>query len=276
MTDATTRPPAEQSSRFLDAASIEHSLHAAGWHVQATCLRQCGSTNAEVLTQQPPPYLPNAVLISADEQTAGRGRLDRRWVMDAGAGLLFSVGVRKPVAVDANVIGLLPLATAVAIASVLHSYQAEIAIKWPNDVMVNTSPPGKLAGILLEASGSAIAIGVGLNLTQQPQPEAPSAYPLAALVTDLPDPNALLAQLVDAILRHWSQLYQGNVEELLALYRGHCATIGAQVRVELPDGAVIRGLATDISDQGHLLVQTPTALLELSAGDVYHVRPVEI
>src|SRR5207248_4297447 len=99
------------------------------------------------------------LVVVAEEQTAGRGRLDRSWESPPRAGLTFSVLLRPVTAADSWV----PLLAGLAVARALNEQAGvEAALKWPNDVIVNDR---KVAGVLAEAAGGAVVIGVGLNVT---------------------------------------------------------------------------------------------------------------
>lgn len=188
----------------------------------------------------------------ADFQTAGRGRLGRRWEAQPGDALLMSVLLRPA--------GLAPerrhlVVAAVAVAACEALAPLEVSIKWPNDLLLDGR---KLAGVLAEADGDAVVVGIGVNLRRAPEGAACAGeLDRDALV------NALLARL-----DHW----YGRWDELALEYRRHCSTIGSAVRVELPD-ETFTGTATDINAAGHLLVDVGMCVREVVAGDVVHVRP---
>lgn len=122
---------------------------------------QTGSTNADLLEAARAGAAEGLVLV-AEEQTAGRGRLGRTWSAPAGAALTFSVLLR-PAGVPPTRLGWLPLLTGVAVAAAVRAETGVPAsLKWPNDVLVGER---KLAGILAEAHSDAVVVGVGLNVT---------------------------------------------------------------------------------------------------------------
>jgi BirA family biotin operon repressor/biotin-[acetyl-CoA-carboxylase] ligase len=241
-----------------------------------------GSTNADLLARADaggPAAAEGAVLV-AEEQTAGRGRLGRSWSSVPGASLTFSVLLRpSPVPPDRR--GWLPLLAGVAVASAVRSAAGvDAVLKWPNDVLADGR---KLAGLLAEQSpdGAAVVLGTGLNVAARRDelPVSPAgleATSLRAEGADVPREALLLSVLSE--LEHWYRAFLADPDParsgLLAAYQSVSATLGQQVRVELPGGQVLAGLATDIDAEGRLLVAPDGggAAAPVSAGDVIHLR----
>lgn len=218
-------------------------------------------------------------VVVADHQTAGRGRLDRTWETPPGSALTFSA-VLDPGLPDADW-PLLPLAAAVAVADGLRrSTGVAPRLKWPNDVLIGDplgeSPrDGKVAGILLERVAGAdgrplavvgIGVNVGMRIDQLPVPTATSLALTGAKV----DRSAILGAILHALTVEVRGLAEER-EWLLERYRGACTTLGAEVRVDLPDGKAVTGLAEAVDEHGRLVV----AGRAVGAGDVVHVRPSE-
>lgn len=238
-------------------------------------LPEADSTNQRVL-ELAREGVPEGVVIAADHQTAGRGRRGRTWSAPPGTSLLVSVLVRPPIAV--SLAHLVTSAAAVAAAEACQAVAGiEPSLKWPNDLVVeDASGTRKLAGLLAESvveAGllEAVVVGMGMNVNW------PSPLP-----TDLADSavavNGLVGHDVDrtALLVSWLTGFDRLLEalDLVAVrYRERCSTIGRQVRVELADGAV-EGLAVDVTQEGHLLLETDTGPRELTVGDVVHLRPL--
>lgn len=237
-------------------------------------VQSTGSTNADLLGRGGP----EGQVLVAEEQTAGRGRMGRSWLSQPGASLTFSVLLR-PVTVPAGRRGWLPLLTGVAVAAAVRATASVAAtLKWPNDVLVGDR---KLAGILAEQSGDAVVIGIGLNVAapRDALPVSPAGLQATSLLAE----GAEVARdaLLVAVLRNLERWYlafgsdpdPGGVG-LLAEYRTLCDTLGRAVRVELPGGRVLAGVATDIDADGRLLVMAPGAAApaQVAAGDVIHLR----
>jgi BirA family biotin operon repressor/biotin-[acetyl-CoA-carboxylase] ligase len=240
-----------------------------------------GSTNADLLARAAD-GAPEGTVLAAEEQRSGRGRMGRAWVSPPRAALTFSVLLR-PGAVPSARLGWLPLLTGVAVTSAVRAVTAvDARLKWPNDVLVRDA---KLGGILAEAAGGAVVVGIGLNVSTEPDempPPGPGpAGPLAATSLGAqgwasPDRDLLLTALLGE-LEHWYLAWcraGGDPERcgLAGEYTRRCATLGRQVRVELPGGHLVQGLAAGIDPAGRLLVRVPDGDLPVAAGDVVHVR----
>jgi BirA family biotin operon repressor/biotin-[acetyl-CoA-carboxylase] ligase len=183
--------------------------------------------------------LPVGSAVVADHQTAGRGRLGRRFEAPPGTALLASLVVpARPLA---------PLAAGVAAA---HACRGDVRIKWPNDLMVAGR---KLAGILVERHGDRCVVGVGINLRWAP----PGA-------TMLPVDRDQLLERLGVELERWFGAPDGDI---LTAWRRRSDTLGQWVRVEL-SGETFEGLAQDVASDGALVVGGRT----VSAGDVIHLR----
>lgn len=247
-----------------------------------------GSTNADLLAEAAE-GAPDGQVLVAEHQTAGRGRLGRTWEAPPGASLLFSVLIRPDLPVQQ--LPLLTLALAVAASDACDSVAGvRPLLKWPNDLIIGSAETGerKLAGILSESSirgdeVAAVVLGMGINVnwpTEIPPDLASIATSLNHHLssdragTEIDRETLLVAVLKElaAILDRLSD--DGGAEALLMRYRHLSATLGRQVRVELGSGA-LRGLATDVSPDGHLLVELAGELVPVAAGDVVHLRPAD-
>jgi BirA family transcriptional regulator, biotin operon repressor / biotin---[acetyl-CoA-carboxylase] ligase len=242
-------------------------------------LAQTGSTNDDLLAAARAGAAEGAVL-AAEHQTRGRGRQGRQWVSRTGSALIFSVLLR-PAAVPPADRGWLPLLTGVAVArAVRQQAGVDAALKWPNDVLAGGA---KLAGILAEQAGEAIVMGVGLNVgatRDELPPPGPGALPatsLALLGAGRADRETLLIGILAELedwYRRWTRPSPGDTEGsgLRAEYLRLSATIGREVRVELPGGMTLTGVASGIDPVGRLIVDTAAGPAAVSAGDVIHVR----
>ena len=234
-----------------------------------TRLDSIGSTNDELARRLVTTDLPDRTVLVADVQTAGRGRLDRRWEAPAGENLLYSVLFRPPIAHPQH------LQHAVALAVIAAAGQFDVGnvwLKWPNDVIVieaDTSPQAvhtKLAGMLstMTADGSVI-IGTGVNINWAPA----GATSLAAIAGHLLSPIEVLR----AVLNSLHDLLSCSENELTDRYCAHLSTIGRLVRVELPSAEVVTGRAVGLSPDGSLEVVDECAITHrFQAGDVVHLR----
>jgi BirA family transcriptional regulator, biotin operon repressor / biotin---[acetyl-CoA-carboxylase] ligase len=271
--ETPARPP-------LDPAALRRAAVRTGglWRT-IDVVQSTGSTNADLLARAAAGEPEGAVLV-AEQQDAGRGRLGRAWVSPPRAALTFSALLR-PAAVPRARLGWLSLLAGVAVAAAVRDVAAvDARLKWPNDVLVG---PAKLAGILAEATGDAVVVGIGVNVstgTAELPPPGPGALPATSLRLE-GSPNLDRARLLAGILaglerryRTWSRVL-GDTERsgLRAEYTGLSATLGRRVRVELPGGRLLDGLAAGVDADGRLLVSMPPdADLPVAAGDIVHLR----
>ena len=255
--DEDSRPPIDLGDRTPSR-----------WRVEV--VEQASSTNADVAERFRAGESEGLVVV-AEHQTAGRGRLGREWVTPARSSLTVSFLLLPDVPADRW--PWLPLLTGVAAAAAVRRVSGvEVELKWPNDVLAGGL---KLGGILLERvehEGSAAAVvGIGINCAQSadelPVPEATSL----AMVTGIPpDRSALLGALLEDLGAQYDDWSAGA--DLRAAYLELCRTPGQDVRVAVPGGEVV-GQAVDVDEQGRLVVRTDGGLEHLGAGDVVYVRP---
>jgi BirA family biotin operon repressor/biotin-[acetyl-CoA-carboxylase] ligase len=270
----------------LDAAAVRAAvLRPDGLWRAVEVTEVTGSTNADLLALASG-GAPEGVVLAAEQQRAGRGRMGRVWMAPPHAALTFSLLLR-PTAAGRARHGWLPLLAGLATAEAVRAVTpVDARLKWPNDVLVG---PAKLGGILTEAAcgagaaAGAVVVGIGLNVSTEPgglPPPGPGALPATSLriaASPGPDRGVLLAAILTGFersYRAWTTVF-GDAERsgLRAGYTRLCATIGQRVRVELPGGGLITGLATGIDPDGRLLVRTgPGAGLPVAAGDVVHLR----
>jgi BirA family biotin operon repressor/biotin-[acetyl-CoA-carboxylase] ligase len=256
------RPP-------LSAARLRRGLVAAGpWHA-LDIVGRTTSTNADVSARARAGEPAGYVLI-AEEQTAGRGRLDRSWQAPARSSLLVSVLLR-PMS-SPSTWTLLPFVAGVAVAEAVRGVgRLSAELKWPNDVLVDGR---KLGGILVERVDSAVVVGIGVNVslrsTELPVPTATSV----ALAGGVADREVLAKEMLRALARRYDlwQAAGGASSSILPAYREICATIGWNVTVQLPGGESVDGLVSAVDDAGRLVVMSDDGATSVSAGDVVHVR----
>jgi BirA family biotin operon repressor/biotin-[acetyl-CoA-carboxylase] ligase len=261
----------------LDAAALRAAV--VGPWAQLDVLDETGSTNADLLAAAAA-GAPDRAVLTTEHQAAGRGRMTRSWVAPAGTGIAVSVLLR-PAGVPPSRFGWLPLLAGLAVLDTVRALGVPSAgLKWPNDCLVGT-PPRKVAGILAEVADQdrpAVVLGVGLNVTAVP-PDTPTATCLAdeGGTTDRTEVlTTLLLRLAEREAR-WREC-RGDPEEsrLRADYRDGCASLGSQVRVDLPGGGALVGIAEDVDRDGRLLLLDREGRRRaVAAGDVVHVRPAD-
>jgi BirA family biotin operon repressor/biotin-[acetyl-CoA-carboxylase] ligase len=256
----------------LDAAAIQ-AASGDRW-ARVAVVAEVGSTNAELLGDN---GAPDRSVLVAELQTAGRGRFDRSWQSPRGAGLTFSVLLRPPLPMSRW--GWLPLLAGVALAESVRRIVPglEVALKWPNDVLLalpDGGSFGKAAGILAQTAEDAVVIGIGLNVdTTAEELPAPTATSLRLCGTDT-DRHGRAELLVEALARLDARYAQfcdvgGDADAcgLAADYRELCATIGSGVTVDT-GGTMLRGRAIDVDPGGRLVVDDGDRQHSIAAGDV--------
>ncbi|MFB8084173.1 biotin--[acetyl-CoA-carboxylase] ligase [Streptomyces sp. NPDC055992] len=239
-----------------------------------------GSTNTDLAARAA--SLSEGTVLVAEEQTAGRGRLERTWTAPARSGLFFSVYL-TPGNVPAERWGWLPLLTGVAAATGLaRAAGVDMALKWPNDLLVTVdSQERKTGGILAERAGDGVVIGIGLNVSlRADELPAPTAASLALAGAVSVDRETLLRGVLRS-LEHWYGLWRdadgdAAASGLQEAYAAGCATLGKAVRAQLPGDRVLTGEAVAIDGDGRLVLSTGDGLREpVSAGDIVHLRGAE-
>ncbi len=223
--------------------------------------------------------LPEGQVILADHQSAGRGRLDRDWIDSPGSSVLMSILLRPKF--PPQFFYLITAALSLAASQILKSkFSISCKLKWPNDVMVADK---KICGILAEAAyggveNTWVVAGIGLNCMQSGDELAGLGQSATSILAEsgvrLSEEGRI--DLAQQLAAQFASLYVSLEDSdqrigLRGLYRSACDTIGKPVRVEMP-GETLTGVASDISPEGNLLVETGSGMRAVPAGDVIHLR----
>ncbi|WP_240044361.1 biotin--[acetyl-CoA-carboxylase] ligase [Nocardioides albidus] len=239
-------------------------------------IAEAPSTN-EIAAERARAGAHEGLVVVADHQSSGRGRLDRTWETPPGTAVTFSLLLRPTVPPASW--PWLPLLVGHNVAKAITALGHDAQVKWPNDVLL--ADGRKVAGILVERietpTGPAAVVGVGINVSMTADElPVPTATSLAVAGPGTPDRTQVLLDVVAAV-REGYDVWQAGGEQgttrLATSYRSNCATLGRDVRVELPGGGELLGRATDIDDDGRLVVTTADGSERVGAGDVVHVRP---
>ena len=245
---------------WLDAATIR-ARSGGRWEVEVA--ERVDSTNTRLLARSSSHAGPLALF--AEHQMAGRGRRGRQWHTRLGEALTFSVLWQ----VDGGVARLsgLSLAVGLAIVRALAGFGLPVALKWPNDVLLQGR---KLAGILVELAGdtlgpTSVVIGVGINL-QSPEVDQPTAG-----VRDI-HPELSRNELAGALLTELAQVLdefaQGGFAGLRQDWQQHHLWQDQPVELIHADGLRITGIARGVDSLGALLLETPAGVQRFHSGDV--------
>lgn len=222
----------------------------------------------------------HGLVVVTEHQTAGRGRLDRRWEAPPRSSLMFSVVLRPQMSIEHW--PWLPLLTGHAVRQALSSHGIEATVKWPNDVLLDEL---KVAGILVERvetdRGAAAIIGIGLNVSMtEDELPVPTATSILLSTGQVPDRDDLLVALVRQLITAYAEWAPDPARPpasgaLRTAYSSVCSTLGRAVRAELPDGHSIVGEAVAVDRGGRLVLRTEQGERAIGAGDVVHIRPDE-
>jgi BirA family biotin operon repressor/biotin-[acetyl-CoA-carboxylase] ligase len=217
----------------------------------------CESTQALLAADAP-----EGAVAAAEEQTAGRGRLGRRWAAPRGTAILCSTLLRPPAdrrVAELALVGGIAAADAVELALGLAAQ-----IKWPNDVMMNRA---KVAGVLAEARDGAVVLGIGINVNQTRDELPPDArVPAGSLRTTdglERDRAPLLAELLARLERAYADWLAGGIDAVYASLAPRDFLRGRRITV---DGA--RGLAVGIDRSGRLQLEVDGGRLLVESGEV--------
>ncbi len=244
-----------------------------------------GSTNDDLVARAAG-HADDGLVLATDHQSAGRGRLDRRWEAPEGTNLTFSTLLRpdwlaEP-APGPDRRGLVTSALAVSVVEVLMALGLDAVVKWPNDVMLAGTHAGKVAGILAElvtGKRPAIVVGLGLNVAWPPLETAVSDEPVPPGATSLARAGLQAYRwrvMVDVLIAFDRQLADldrpDGPERLRQNHLAVSATVANRVRLEQSGGGLI-GEAVDLTTDGALVVQPDEGeVIKVHAGDVTHMR----
>jgi len=229
----------------------------------------------------------HGTLVLADAQTAGRGRMARSWFSPPGVNLYGSLVIRTTIDASrlAAWLSWLPLMAALGAAEAIDIVSAlPIAVKWPNDLLINER---KVGGILCESGASAAAgpfqvIGIGINVNGVPEDFPDELRHIATTIRHetggFIDRNRLATQLLIELESCLEEFLSRGSESIGLAYRRRCTTIGKTVKAVLADGKEYIGVADAIEQDGSLtllqpsLGTSPPTVRQLRAADIVHLR----
>ena len=243
---------------LLNADAIAGALASSYWRVSV--VEEIDSTQNYLRTSNPK----SGDLITAEYQSAGRGRLDRKFDAEKSSALLFSFYFEPEN--EVKNLGYLTLLVGASVTATLNEItnNNNFKCKWPNDVLFNQK---KVAGLLAEKTSSGVIVGVGINVSTSKE-ALPVAHATSIfLATDIQiNRNELLAKILMNLQRDLQEWQSGI--DLTSKYRSLSATIGSQVRIALPDGSSFEAKAVDIDETGSLHLDNGQLI---TVGDVIHL-----
>ena len=243
---------------LLNADAIAGALESSYWRVSV--VEEIDSTQNYLRTSNPK----SGDLITAEYQSAGRGRLDRKFDAEKSSALLFSFYFEPEN--EVKNLGYLTLLVGASVTETLNEITNKniFKCKCPNDVLFNQK---KVAGLLAEKTSSGVIVGVGINVSTSKE-ALPVAHATSIfLATDIQiNRNELLVKILHNLENDLLDWESGK--DLTAKYRSLSATIGSQVRIALPDGSSVEAKAVDIDETGSLHLDNGQLI---TVGDVIHL-----
>jgi BirA family biotin operon repressor/biotin-[acetyl-CoA-carboxylase] ligase len=237
--------------------------------------QQAGSTNDVALALAADGAL-DFSLIFAEEQTAGRGRGNRRWFTTSGTSLAFSL-ILRPRQGEESILSLFSGLGALSVCEALEKYELHPEIKWPNDVLLNRK---KVCGMLVETvwmgeNVDSIVLGIGINVKPEsvPLPEQ-LIYPATCIESESEkkvDRQVLLHDILQALLR-WRDLLDQN--EFSEAWNTRLAFRGEQVVIQLKENLTQEGQLLGIEPDGSLRLRSAGAEEFMVQFGEVHLRPV--
>ena len=235
-------------------------------HMLGRSIRCCGQVDStfKVMREMEKQGVLHGSVVTAEEQTQGRGRFSRKWESSEGKGLYFNLLLRPDMETQ-HAARIIP-SVAVGVCKALRGMGFDTYIKWPNDIVISSC---KVCGMLAEMGLDGqllrfVSVGIGLNIGQSledfPEELRNKAGSLALFTDAVPDRADVLAQLLLHI-EEAVELMQSDFPALLELYRSHCITLGREVQAS--GGADIRGMAVDVNEDGELIVRDESGAMHI-------------
>lgn len=214
----------------------------------------------------------HGMLVISEEQTMGRGRLNRGWISQPGRGIWMTLLVRPRGMMPERAPALVLLAAVATAMACERVSGVEVMIKWPNDLVAQGK---KICGMLLEMGAGMdgvewAVIGIGINIKGSDFPEElrDKAGDLAGIAGREIERAALVREFLCQFERLYNQYCLGGMSTIYTLYRNRSITLGRQVRALCPDGEYL-GVAQDIDEDGTLILETQDGeRIRLRVGDV--------
>ena len=262
--------------QWLDGEQIRQHLADSADSIQVEIADIVESTNSLLLQRTIDQVAPtNRIkqVLAAELQMQGRGRRGRSWSSGLGDSLTFSILWPSQCAV--NALSGLSLAVGVAIVRTLKKALgiSDVSLKWPNDVLSNSS---KLAGVLIELHGDmlspgTIVIGIGLNLNLSDNTKIQidqNVTDIASVTGKVPDRNQLLAALLKELISVLDVFEQSGFEPFVEEWTQCHAYQDKAVQINFADGSSKNGIATGVAPDGALLIDTTEGTVQLRSGEV--------
>ena len=267
-------------SRPLETESIQQRLTTRSLGRPLHLFAELASTNATAFTLAGSGAA-HGTAVLAEAQTAGKGRLGREWLSPPHLNIYCSLILKDPKL--SRHVSWIPLVTGLALAEATRrACGIEISLKWPNDLLYVEK---KIGGILCESASrgpqvSTCVVGFGMNVngreTDFPEKLRSLATSCHQATRQFHDRNGLIADMFNRLESWYDCVESEQFEHVRKSYEGACVTLGRKVEIACLTGQTIRGTATNIGNDGTLMVSTvrdgKSHTLEIRSGDVNHLR----
>jgi len=213
------------------------------------------------------------LVVCAETQTKGRGRLGRQWLSSKGKGLYFSTVLRPKARLD-EISGLTLLLSVAVAKAIKNVYGFSVEIKWPNDIVVQQK---KIAGILTELNAEIdrinfIVVGVGINVNESQRDLPKEATSVLEQTGKKSSRVELLQEILIQIEWHYLLFQKEGFESIFKDWKSLSQTLGKHVRV-IQDSGTIEGYAIDIDSTGALLIEKKDkTIVKKTSGEIIHLR----
>ncbi|MDR2428426.1 MAG: biotin--[acetyl-CoA-carboxylase] ligase [Candidatus Margulisbacteria bacterium] len=209
--------------------------------------------------------LADRAVVTAEEQTAGRGRLNRIWLSPRGENIYCSIILKEQ---KNN--PLLTILAALAAAQTIRSYGLAARIKWPNDVLVEGK---KICGVLAESNSQGLVIGLGVNVNMSAENLAALDQPATSLRAEtgqIHDREKFLRELLEKFFALYEQAQNAGFAKLVETWQNEIDLIGKKVKIQTVQQEFY-GTVIQVDKAGALLVATAQGVEKVLAGDVHVV-----
>lgn len=224
-----------------------------------------GSTQEDLLNLAQRAQVHSGDVFVTNYQSAGRGRLDRKFQAPQASALLFSFYIQPKR--DQSDWSFLPIIVGLSASFALSTLDPRItsSLKWPNDLLIGGLKTG---GIIAQTAGNGIIVGVGINVAMQ-ESELPVAHATSLSLENFGElnRNVILAAFLNEFA-NLSERWEAG-EDLRHLYLERCSSIGVKIQAELPGGVIKSGVAVGISPNGELILEDGS---RITVGDIVHLR----
>ena len=230
-------------------------------------VEEVNSTNNFLM--QTKEYQKHGTVLLAENQTEGKGRLDRTWTSSKEQNLTFSILLTE--GINAANINIINLASSLSVAqSIENLYQLNVELKWPNDVLIDKK---KAAGILLESTSKGsklerVIIGMGLNVNQ---PSFPGKFKITPTLIRLElKRNVSREKLLSELLNNFEEnikILEHAPDKILSDWKNRCKLLGEKIKIAAGETTKF-GIFEDIDEQGFLILKTQNGKEKIHFGDM--------